>query len=119
MRQLFRLPQIRTIEAVLCEADLIYLSGITLSLFDASGRDRLFDLLGRARGHGVRIAFDTNFRPRGWPEPVVARAVFERAFQASDIVLASVEDHALLHGSTDPEIRSSPACARPACGKPW
>jgi 2-dehydro-3-deoxygluconokinase len=111
VRQLFRLPQIRTIEASLCEADLIYLSGITLSLFDASGRDRLFDLLTRAREHGVRIAFDTNFRPRGWPEPVVARAVFDRAFQASDIVLASVEDHELLYGSADPELVIARLCA--------
>ena len=103
VRQLFRLPQIRAIEAALCEAELIYLSGITLSLFDASGRDRLFDVLARARGHGVRIAFDTNFRPRGWPDAGLARAMFERAFQASDIVLASVEDHELLHGPADPE----------------
>jgi 2-dehydro-3-deoxygluconokinase len=103
VRQLFRLPQIRAIEAALCEAELIYLSGITLSLFDASGRDRLFDVLGRAREQGVRIAFDTNFRPRGWPEPKVARQVFERAFQASDIVLASLEDYEALHGPTDPQ----------------
>ena len=103
VRQLFRLPQIRVIEAALCEAELIYFSGITLSLFDASGRDRLFDVLSRARARGVRIAFDTNFRPRVWPDIRVARAVFERAFQASDIVLASVEDHALLHGPADPE----------------
>jgi 2-dehydro-3-deoxygluconokinase len=103
VRQLFRLPQIRAIEAALCDADLIYLSGITLSLFDASGRDRLFDVLARARGHGVRIAFDTNFRPRGWPDAGVARAVFGRAFQGSDIVLASVEDLEMLHGASDPE----------------
>jgi 2-dehydro-3-deoxygluconokinase len=103
VRQLFRLPQIRAVEAALCDADLIYFSGITLSLFDASGRDRLFDVLARARGHGVRIAFDTNFRPRGWPDAGVARAVFDRAFQASTIVLASVEDFELLHGSSDPE----------------
>nr|WP_294500991.1 sugar kinase [uncultured Rhodopila sp.] len=103
VRQLFRLPQIRTIEAALCGADLIYLSGITLSLFDASGRDRLFDVLTRARARGVRIAFDTNFRARGWPDAALARDVYERAFQTSDIVLASVEDHQLLHGSADPD----------------
>jgi 2-dehydro-3-deoxygluconokinase len=102
-RQLFRLPQTEAIEAALCQADQIYLSGITLSLFDDVSRDRLFGLLGRARGQGTRIAFDTNFRPRGWPDPVVARDVYERAFRASDLVLASVEDHLLLYGTDEPE----------------
>jgi 2-dehydro-3-deoxygluconokinase len=103
VRQLFRLPETGAIEAALCGADLIYLSGITLSLFDPASRDRLFDVLAGARGQGVRIAFDTNFRVRGWPDLAVARDVFEQAFQASDIVLASVEDHELLHGPADPE----------------
>nr|WP_294517609.1 sugar kinase [uncultured Rhodopila sp.] len=102
-RQLFRLPETGAIEAALRGADLIYLSGITLSLFDPGSRDRLFDVLAAARAGGVRIAFDTNFRARGWPDFAVAREVFEQAFKASDIVLASVEDHALLYGPADPE----------------
>ncbi|MBV8524231.1 MAG: sugar kinase, partial [Acetobacteraceae bacterium] len=46
-----------------------------------------------------KVAFDTNFRPRGWPDIHVARAVYDRMFARSDLVLASVEDHMLLHGS--------------------
>jgi 2-dehydro-3-deoxygluconokinase len=42
VRQLFRLAQTEAIEAALCRAGLIYLSGITLSLFDAGSRERLF-----------------------------------------------------------------------------
>ena len=42
--------------------------------------------------HGARFAFDTNFRARGWPDLDVARAVFQEAFAAADIVLASTED---------------------------
>jgi len=103
VRQLFRLPQADAIEAALCRAGLIYLSGITLSLFDDGSRDRLFDVLARARGQGARIAFDTNFRPRGWPDLTVARSVYDRAFRGSDVVLASVEDHMLLYGSAEPE----------------
>ena len=45
----------------------VYLSGITLSLFDEPSRARLFDIGPRARRRGGRVAFDTNFRPRGWP----------------------------------------------------
>ncbi len=101
VRHLFQLPQIGAIERALCGATLIYLSGITLSLFDAVSRDRLFAVLARARDVGVKVAFDTNFRPRGWPDRAVARDVYARAFGHADLVFASVDDHALLHEVTD------------------
>ncbi len=90
------------IEAALCRTGMIYLSGITLSLFDGYSRDRLFQLLARARNQGVRVVFDTNFRTRSWPDLADARCVYERALRGSDVVLASVEDHALLYGSDEP-----------------
>ena len=51
-----------------------------------------------ARAKGRRVAFDTNFRPRGWPDPEIARAAFREAFECADIVLASTEDLDLLFG---------------------
>jgi 2-dehydro-3-deoxygluconokinase len=104
VRQLFRSTQTDAIETALCRACLIYFSGITLSLFDQASRDRLFGVLARARGQGTRVAFDTNFRPRGWPDLTVARSVYDQAFRASDLVLASVEDHMLLHGEAEPQV---------------
>jgi 2-dehydro-3-deoxygluconokinase len=71
---------------------VIYLSAITLSLYGGEGRARLFAALKGAREAGARFAFDTNFRARGWPDLDVARAVFQEAFAAADIVLASTED---------------------------
>lgn len=103
VRQLFLLPQTAGIEDAVCRAALIYVSGITLSLFDAASRDRLFALLARARASGARVAFDTNFRPRGWPDLAEARRVYDRAFAHADLVFASVEDHGLLYGSADPD----------------
>ena len=101
VRKLFYTSQ-PAIEDALYRAGVVYLSGITLSLFDDDGRERLFQILARARRQGARVAFDTNFRPRGWPDPAAAREVYERAFRASDIALASVEDHALLFGTAEP-----------------
>jgi 2-dehydro-3-deoxygluconokinase len=72
--------------------DLVYLSAITLSLYDDAGRGRLFAALRRARQGGTRVAFDTNFRARGWPDLEIARAVYRDAFVHADIVLASTED---------------------------
>jgi 2-dehydro-3-deoxygluconokinase len=102
VRQLFLLAETAALEAGVCRAALVYLSGITLSLFDAPGRERLFALLGRARQAGARIAFDTNFRPRGWPDPAEACRAFSRALACADLVFASVEDHALLYGDAEP-----------------
>jgi 2-dehydro-3-deoxygluconokinase len=91
-RSLMDLPQTPEILNSLASYDLIYLSAITLSLYGAEGRSRLFAALKGARESGARFAFDTNFRARGWPDLDVARAVFQEAFATADIVLASTED---------------------------
>jgi len=91
-RSLMDLPETDDILESLATYDVVYLSAITLSIFSAPGRTKLIGALHRARKHGARIVFDTNFRARGWPDPDVARAVFDEAFAVSDIVLASTED---------------------------
>jgi len=91
-RSLMDLPGTNDMLDSLATCDVVYFSAITLSIYSAQGRAKLIGALHRARTHGVRIAFDTNFRARGWPDPDVARAVFHEAFAVSDIVLASTED---------------------------
>ena len=91
-RSLMDLPAAPEILNSLAGYELIYLSAITLSLYGGEGRARLFAALKGAREAGARFAFDTNFRARGWPDLDVARAVFQEAFAAADIVLASTED---------------------------
>jgi 2-dehydro-3-deoxygluconokinase len=102
VRGLLNLPETDRLLAALADYELVYLSAITLSLFDEPARDRLIEALARCRASGTRVAFDTNFRARGWPDLDLARAAFQRAFAASDIVLASVEDLAALYpGETE------------------
>jgi 2-dehydro-3-deoxygluconokinase len=98
-RQLFELPQTHAIAAALAEHDLIYLSGVTLSLYGEAGRKLLFEALDLARAGGRRIAFDTNFRTRGWPDRALAKAAFRAAIGRAAIVLASTEDLDLLFGA--------------------
>lgn len=102
VRRLFALPDAGVAEDALRRAGLVYFSGITLSLFGAAGRERLFAVLAEARSRGARIAFDTNYRARGWPDPHEAREAFGQAFRASDVVLAGLEDHAPLFGGDAP-----------------
>jgi 2-dehydro-3-deoxygluconokinase len=91
-RELMNLPGTDRILKSLAGYDLVYFSAITLSLYGESGRGRLFPALRSARRAGARIAFDTNFRVRGWPDLDLARAVYRDAFEVADIVLASTED---------------------------
>ena len=104
-RSLMDLPETAEILNSLAGYDVIYLSAITLSIYGGEGRSRLFAAIKRARESGARFVFDTNFRARGWPDLDVARAVFQEAFAAADIVLASTEDLLPLY----------PAKARKAC----
>jgi 2-dehydro-3-deoxygluconokinase len=102
-RELFELPETEALAEALVGYDWLYLSGISLSLYGETGRERLFATLDRVRGRGGRVAFDTNFRPRGWPDRAVAQAVYRRAFSHADIVLASTEDLELLFGHAHPD----------------
>ena len=97
-RLLFHAPEAESIVGALSAYEMIYLSGISLSLYGDNGRERLFAVLGEARANGRRVAFDTNFRPRGWPDRDIARAAFRQAFACADMVLASTEDLDLLFG---------------------
>jgi 2-dehydro-3-deoxygluconokinase len=72
--------------------DIVYLSAITLSIYDEAGRQRLLAAVKRARLLGTRFVFDTNFRARGWPDLAVARQAFGAAFEVANIVLTSTED---------------------------
>ncbi|MBR0773629.1 sugar kinase [Bradyrhizobium diazoefficiens] len=91
-RRLMDLPETDEILNSLMSYDIVYLSAITLSIYDAAGRDRLFAAIRRSRLLGTRFVFDTNFRARGWPDRDVAREVFAGAFATADIVLTSAED---------------------------
>lgn len=97
-RILFDLPDGDALVAALAEYDLLYFSGITLSIYTATGRARLFQAAAAARARGGHVAFDTNFRPRGWPDRDAARALYRQAFAVADFVLASTEDLDLLFG---------------------
>ena len=113
-RKLMHLPETEDLLNSLATYDLVYLSAITLSIYDDYGRGRLMTALKRARLLGTRFAFDTNFRARGWPDLGEARSVYSAAFEAADIVLASTEDllplypgeshSALLAGIPSPEV---------------
>jgi 2-dehydro-3-deoxygluconokinase len=103
-RDLFELPQWEVIADGLLTAGLIYFSGVTLSLYSNNGLGRLLAVVEMARKNGAKIAFDGNFRPRGWKGDVNrTRTVFVEALKRVDIALPTFEDEALLWGDASPE----------------
>jgi 2-dehydro-3-deoxygluconokinase len=114
--------------------DWLYLSGISLSLYDDESRARLRELLAATRARGGRIAFDGNYRPRGWSDLERARRAFNEILPLVDLALPTLEDEQALFGDADAaaclrrlkvhgiaEIvikRGSLGCLIDACGAP-
>lgn len=98
-RDLLKDGRDKTLKERLRACDLIYLSGITLSILDEAQRQALFELVDTVREHGGRIAFDGNFRPAGWPDPAVARACFDAMLRRTDTALPTFDDEQALMGS--------------------
>ena len=98
-RRLFELPQQEALLSALAGYDLLYASGISLSIYPPAGREALFSAMAAVRARGGRVAFDTNFRPRAWPDLTLARSLFRDAFGRADVVFASEEDLEHLFGA--------------------
>ena len=102
--ELFELPDWARVVEGLLSARLVYFSGITLSLYSNNGLGRFLAVVEMARKQGVKVAFDGNFRPRGWRGDLSrTRTVFMEALKRVDIALPTYDDEAVLWGDPSPE----------------
>lgn len=85
------------------EADLVYVSGITLAILGDGGRQNLTDVLRSARQAGKCVAFDPNLRPNLWESPEKMTEIVMKAARLCDIALPSFEDEARWFGDADPD----------------
>ena len=103
-RNLFELDGWGHIAEALLSAQLVYFSGITLSLYSNTGLGRFLAALELARSKGVKVAFDGNYRPRGWKGDVGrTRTVFIETLKRVDLALPTFEDEAMLWGDPSPD----------------
>ena len=103
-RDLFELPDWGRVAEGLTKAKLVYFSGITLSLYSNTGLGRFLALIEMVRQQGVKVAFDGNFRPRGWRGDLSrTRAVFMEALKRIDMALPAYDDEAVLWGDPSPD----------------
>ena len=85
---------------LIARARFFHASGISQAI-SASAAETVAAAMAIARAAGVRVSYDTNFRPRLWTADK-ARPVIEAAAAAADIVKTSAEDCAALFGVADP-----------------
>jgi len=88
-------------EAAIAAARMIYFSGISQGI-SASAADAVFAAIDLARAHGVKVAYDTNYRASLWPARRAA-AVIHAAIALADYVLPGLDDARALLGLTDPD----------------
>jgi 2-dehydro-3-deoxygluconokinase len=102
-RELFELPGWERVAEGMVAAELIYFSGITLSIYSMTGLGRFLATLEFARQRGTKIAFDSNYRPRGWKsDEQHARTIYAEALRRVDIALPTFEDEARLWSDSSP-----------------
>lgn len=100
-RQLFATDNSPEAQAI-AQADLIYLSGITLAILSPAARNRLFAALEARRSAGGLFAFDSNMRPALWENASTAKSETQSFWQITDIALPTFEDEAALFGDSTP-----------------
>jgi 2-dehydro-3-deoxygluconokinase len=83
-------------------AKVFYASGISQGI-SASAADAVFHAMAQAKAAGVKVAYDTNYRPRLWP-PARAAAVIHAAVGMCDIVFPGLEDAEALTGLHEPDV---------------
>ncbi|SEL75548.1 2-keto-3-deoxygluconate kinase [Roseivivax marinus] len=91
------------LDAVLGGAAHVHVSGITLAILAPEARRHLIDALARARTAGVTVSLDTNIRPRLWENDESCRAALTACAEASDVLLPSFDEEAVLFGDATPE----------------
>ena len=81
--------------AQLEEFDVIYFSAITLAILPAAIREGFLAWL---KDCSKTIIFDSNYRPKLWPDVATARSAVEAAWRLTDVGLPSVDDEMDLYG---------------------
>ncbi len=92
-------PPCRVDLAALDGFDLVYLSGISLAILPPDVRTRLAEWIDAYRARGGQIAFDSNYRPRLWPDAATAQAAMMALWQRTDVALPSLDDEEALFGA--------------------
>jgi 2-dehydro-3-deoxygluconokinase len=102
-RELMHAQQTQTLLQTLLHYDFVYLSGISLAILDDTSRNRLLALLSGVRANGGRVGFDSNYRPRLWPDQQTTRYWLEQVLSVTDIAFPTFDDEIKLFADSTAE----------------
>ena len=86
----------------LVDANVVYLSAITLAILPSAIRMALLTELDRLRNaNQLTVVFDSNYRPALWESKEEAQRVVSEAWKITDIALPSVDDEQMLFDDAD------------------
>jgi 2-dehydro-3-deoxygluconokinase len=105
------LPLLTPLEDAAPGLAALYFSGISLAILPLAARERLFAVAHIVRQAGGSVVFDNNYRPRLWPDVLIARQAFEQAVAMSDIAFITLEDDQLLYSDASADLALSRALA--------
>lgn len=100
-RALFDCPGIEQAMRSAASAELLFVSGITLAIFDDAAQSKIVSLARQVRANGGKVAFDVNYRAPLWQQPTAARRAFDRLIPEIDIAMPSIEDQQAIYGDTE------------------
>jgi len=95
-RYLVRHPDFGHVLSNLSHFDAIYLSGISLAILPVDDCAYLLTHLTMLAERGVKIIFDSNYRPKLWATPQHCRDTMERAYRLADLALITFDDEQAL-----------------------
>jgi 2-dehydro-3-deoxygluconokinase len=102
-RELMHTSYTQTLLQTLAHYDFVYLSGISLAILDDDSRRKLLDLMATVRDNGGRVGFDSNYRPRLWPDQQTTRYWLEQVLTCTDIAFPTFDDEIRLYADNTPE----------------
>lgn len=83
------------------ECDVFYFSGISLAILNTQDRKLFWEFIEQLKQNNKTVVFDSNYRPKLWSEPAIAKQQIVKAVSVSDIVFAGVEDFSWLLNLND------------------
>lgn len=104
VRDLFRMASPDLLFEKLKDYAFFYLSGISIAIFNQFDREQIYYLVKKLYDAGVKIAFDSNYRPTLWSSIEETRESYNSLYPYIDMALVSYEDESELFADSSPAM---------------
>lgn len=102
-RYLLQHPHYDEVLSQLEKMDYLFLSGISVAILPESDRHKLISQLTMLKQKGVKIIFDSNYRPKLWGEFSEAQVYYQKLYALTDIALVTFDDEKALWQDSTPK----------------